>query len=79
MIVLWTYWTVLQILLDFYIQLLLLFALVPVLYGYFLPISNPDKVMVKYIGLGLLVFALIWTIFAQAHMKTPGELALILK
>jgi len=46
----------------------LLFAFVPTLYNKFLPISQLDTLTTKYVGLGLLAFALIWTIIAQGQL-----------
>ena len=54
----------------------LLFSLVPTLYEYFLPIIKLDNLIVKYLGLGLLAFALIWTIIAQGHMKNSWRIGI---
>ena len=54
----------------------LLFSLVPTLYEYFLPIIELDNLIVKYLGLGLLAFALIWTIIAQGHMKNSWRIGI---
>ncbi len=54
----------------------LLFAFVPTLYDKFLPISQLDTLTIKYIGLGLLAFALIWTIIAQGHMKNSWRIGI---
>ena len=54
----------------------LLFAFVPTLYDIFLPIKQLETPTVKYVGLGLLGFALIWTIIAQAHMKNSWRIGI---
>lgn len=54
----------------------LLFAFVPTLYDKFLPISQLDTLTIKYVGLGLLAFALIWTIIAQVHMKNSWRIGI---
>lgn len=54
----------------------LLFTFVPRLYDKFLPISQLDTLTIKYIGLGLLAFALIWTIIAQGHMKNSWRIGI---
>ena len=54
----------------------LLFAFVPTLYDKFLPISQLDTLTIKYVGLGFLTFALIWTIIAQGHMKNSWRIGI---
>jgi protein-S-isoprenylcysteine O-methyltransferase Ste14 len=54
----------------------LLFVFVPTLYDKFLPISQLDTLTIKYVGLGLLAFALIWTIIAQGHMKNSWRIGI---
>lgn len=54
----------------------LLFALVPTLYDKFLPIFQLETLAIKYAGLGLLVFALIWTIIAQRDMKNSWRIGI---
>jgi protein-S-isoprenylcysteine O-methyltransferase Ste14 len=54
----------------------LVFAFVPTLYNNFLQIKKLDNLTIKYIGLGLLVFALIWTIIAQGHMKNSWRIGI---
>ena len=54
----------------------LLFAFVPKLYSTFLPITQLDTLILKYIGLGLLAFALSWTIIAQGHMKNSWRIGI---
>ena len=53
-----------------------LFAFVTTLYDKFLPISQLDTFTIKYVGLRLLVFALIWTIIAQGHMKNSWRIGI---
>mgnify|MGYP005624212743 CR=1 FL=1 len=54
----------------------LLFALVPKLYDKFLPILQLGNLTIKYIGLGLMIFALIWTIIAQGNMKNSWRIGI---
>ena len=54
----------------------LLFAFVPTLYDKFLPIKQLETSTIKYVGLGLLGFALIWTIIAQGHMKNSWRIGI---
>jgi protein-S-isoprenylcysteine O-methyltransferase Ste14 len=54
----------------------LLFAFVPTLYKYILPIRQLETFTIKYIGLGLLAFALIWTIIAQGHMGNSWRIGI---
>ena len=54
----------------------LLFAFVPTIYEYFLPIKQIETLTIKYVGLGLLAFALIWTIIAQGHMKNSWRIGI---
>ena len=54
----------------------LLFALTPTLYAWFLPIQQLDNRIIKYIGLVLLTLALIWTIIAQGHMKNSWRIGI---
>jgi protein-S-isoprenylcysteine O-methyltransferase Ste14 len=54
----------------------LLYAFVPTLYDKFLPIIQLDTWTIKYVGLGLLAFALIWTIIAQGHMKNSWRIGI---
>src|SRR5215208_5836074 len=53
-----------------------LFAFFPALYEYFLPIHQLDKKVFKYIGAGLMLFALVWTIIAQTHMKNSWRIGI---
>jgi protein-S-isoprenylcysteine O-methyltransferase Ste14 len=41
-----------------------------------LPIKQLDTSAIKYTGLGFLVFALIWTIIAQGHMKNSWRIGI---
>ena len=54
----------------------LLFAFVPTLYEYFLPIRQLETLTIRYLGLGLLAFALVWTIIAQGHMKNSWRIGI---
>lgn len=54
----------------------LLYAFVPTVYHTFLPIAQLNNPTTKYVGLALLVFALIWTIIAQAHMKDAWRIGI---
>jgi protein-S-isoprenylcysteine O-methyltransferase Ste14 len=54
----------------------LLFAILPTLYENFLPILQHETLTIKYVGLGLLAFALIWTIIAQGHMKNSWRIGI---
>lgn len=54
----------------------LVFAFMPTLYGNFLPIQQLETSTIKYMGLGLLAFALIWTIIAQGHMKNSWRIGI---
>src|SRR5215204_2970783 len=54
----------------------LLFAFVPTLYESFLPVTRLDVLTIKYVGLALLAFALIWTIIAQRHMKNSWRIGI---
>jgi len=53
-----------------------LFAFVPALYDKFLPVKQLDNLTIKWVGLGLLCFALIWTIIAQRHMKNSWRIGI---
>jgi protein-S-isoprenylcysteine O-methyltransferase Ste14 len=54
----------------------LLLAFVPTLYDKFLPIRQLDTLTIKYVGLGQLIFALIWTIIAQGNMKNSWRIGI---
>jgi protein-S-isoprenylcysteine O-methyltransferase Ste14 len=54
----------------------LIFAFVPIFYENFLPITQLETLTIKYLGLGLLVFALVWTIIAQGHMKNSWRIGI---
>jgi protein-S-isoprenylcysteine O-methyltransferase Ste14 len=54
----------------------LLFASMPTLYDKFLPIQQLGSLTIKYVGLGFLAFALIWTIIAQGHMKNSWRIGI---
>jgi protein-S-isoprenylcysteine O-methyltransferase Ste14 len=42
----------------------------------FLPISALDVLLVKYVGIGLLLLALFWTLIAQKHMKNSWRIGI---
>jgi protein-S-isoprenylcysteine O-methyltransferase Ste14 len=44
--------------------------------NYFLLIASLDNEIVKYIGLGVLVVSLIWTVIAQGHMKNSWRIGI---
>jgi protein-S-isoprenylcysteine O-methyltransferase Ste14 len=54
----------------------LAFAFFPTWHDNFLPIISIDNLPIKYIGLGLLAIALIWTIVAQGHMKNSWRIGI---
>jgi len=54
----------------------LLFAFLPTIYEKFLPILQHETLTIKYVGLGLLAFALIWTIIAHGHMKNSWRIGI---
>lgn len=54
----------------------LVFAFSPTWYDTFLPIAQIDRLPVKYLGCGLLAFALIWTIIAQNDMHTSWRIGI---
>ncbi len=43
---------------------------------YFLPITQLDNIITKYIGLGLLAAALLWTIIAQNNMRNSWRIGI---
>ena len=65
-----------KLILIFMFIYILLFAFFPTLYENFLPFKQLDTLKIKYIGLGLLAFALIWTIIAQGHMKNSWRIGI---
>lgn len=54
----------------------LAFSFFPNWHDKFLPIISIDNLTIKYIGLGLLAIALIWTIIAQGHMKNSWRIGI---
>jgi protein-S-isoprenylcysteine O-methyltransferase Ste14 len=54
----------------------LAFAFTPSVYNYFLPIPQLENNIAKYIGLGLLLLALAWTIIAQGNMKNSWRIGI---
>ena len=55
------------------------FAFFPNWHDHFLPISSLDRLTLKYIGLGLLAIALIWTMIAQAQIKNSWRIGIDLE
>lgn len=62
--------------LIFMFAYVLLFSFLPILYDIFLPIRQLETLTIKFVGLGFLVFALIWTIIAQGHMKNSWRIGI---
>ncbi len=54
----------------------LAFAFFPNWHNRFLPIISLDSLTLKYIGLGLLAIALVWTIIAQRQMKNSWRIGI---
>jgi protein-S-isoprenylcysteine O-methyltransferase Ste14 len=54
----------------------LAYSLLPHWHDKFLKINSLDILILKYFGLGLLAFAIIWTIVAQAHMKNSWRIGI---
>lgn len=54
----------------------LVFAFFPTWHDKFLPVISLHNLTLRYIGLGLLAIALIWTIIAQAHMKNSWRIGI---
>ena len=54
----------------------LAYSLLPTWHDKFLTITSLDNLTLKYFGLGLLAFALIWTIIAQGHMKDSWRIGI---
>lgn len=52
------------------------FAFSPSLHDVFLAISLINTIFFKYVGIGLLVIALIWTIIAQNHMRNSWRIGI---
>jgi protein-S-isoprenylcysteine O-methyltransferase Ste14 len=52
------------------------YALFPDYHIYFLPIVQLDRSTVNYVGLGLLVVALLWTVIAQENMKNSWRIGI---
>lgn len=55
---------------------MLLFAFVPAIPNGLQPVTLFNNTIIKYIGLGLLAFALLWTVMAQAHMKDSWRIGI---
>lgn len=54
----------------------LFLAFVPKMYNYFLPIVQLEILNLKFIGFGVLLFALIWTVIAQKDMKSSWRIGI---
>jgi protein-S-isoprenylcysteine O-methyltransferase Ste14 len=54
----------------------LAFAFFPAWHTYFLQIIQLDNSTIKYIGLTLLLIALVWTVIAQGHMKNSWRIGI---
>lgn len=54
----------------------LFLAFVPKMYNYFLPIVQLEILNLKFIGFGVLLFALVWTIIAQTNMKNSWRIGI---
>ena len=54
----------------------LAFAFFPAWHTYFLQIIQLDNLTIKYIGLTLLLIALLWTVIAQGHMKNSWRIGI---
>ena len=54
----------------------LIYALFPTWYNYFLPISQLDSLTTKYIGLVLLFISFIWSVTAQINMKNSWRIGI---
>ena len=57
----------------------LIYALIPTWYYNFLPISSLDSININFIGLGFLIFSLVWTIIAQFHMENSWRIGIDLE
>jgi protein-S-isoprenylcysteine O-methyltransferase Ste14 len=54
----------------------LIYALLPTWYNYFLPILQLDSLTTKYVGLALLFFSFIWSVTAQINMKNSWRIGI---
>jgi Putative protein-S-isoprenylcysteine methyltransferase len=54
----------------------LAYAFFPNYHDNFLPIAQFDNLTMNYVGLGLLIVALLWTIIAQEHMKNSWRIGI---
>ena len=54
----------------------LAYAFFPTWHDNFLPIVQFNNQTVKYIGLTLLFISLVWTVIAQGHIQTRGNVTL---
>jgi protein-S-isoprenylcysteine O-methyltransferase Ste14 len=55
---------------------ILVFSISPSTYVIFLPIPALDILTIKYVGLGLLVFAFTLTVIAQGHLKNSWRIGI---
>lgn len=71
-------------LLGFYFKIILIamllyvmvYALYPSVYSYFLPITQLNTALINYIGLTTLFISLVWTVIAQGHMKNSWRIGI---
>lgn len=54
----------------------LMFAVAPGIYHWFLPVNQLNSFVIKYIGTGLLIIAFIWTVVAQKDMKNSWRIGI---
>lgn len=54
----------------------LFFAFVPSMYNYFLPFEQLENFNFRFVGLVLLLLALVWTIIAQTNMKNSWRIGI---
>jgi protein-S-isoprenylcysteine O-methyltransferase Ste14 len=55
---------------------LVIFTFFPDLYSCFLPVSQLDNQTIKYAGLALLLFSLVWIVTAQVNMKNSWRIGI---
>lgn len=51
-------------------------SLFPALHLFNLPVSRPDYPLFSFAGIGIMMFALVWTIIAQVHMKDAWRIGI---
>lgn len=54
----------------------LAYAIFPAWHGKFLPITELDTPLIKYVGLAMLFISLTWTVIAQGHMKNSWRIGI---